>query len=389
MKTYTTILLIAAVCFLNSAYAQQPGIAINTNGNAPHSSAMLDVQSTNKGFLLPRMTQAQRIAISNPSEGLLVFDMDAKKLYQFQGGVWRFLIDNSYWAASNTRNWVYNGTDSVGIGTSAPTAKLHVNNGDLRVSNADLNIVNGDIVHNKAGATIQLQDAGVNKGFFQLSGDDLRFGTNSGNSTGNVILRMNGANRFQFTQSGRMSILADQNPTLYFNTGGIDKAFLQLQGESIRLDAPGNKVYIGDDLTVDDATNRIGIGTTTPEQKLHVTGNVKVNTGKVLNTDNINMMPVAYGFIQGSLLDVPVLRGTSNLTAYRAVDVDGDIEIRVKVAGTDLRHATIILTSDDSRVVMSARTSNPNQDGSVSIKMYNLTFDTYQYEDFQIVIYAP
>ncbi|HLP39360.1 hypothetical protein [Lacibacter sp.] len=206
MKTYTTILLIAAVCFLNSVYAQQTGVAINTNGNSPHSSAMLDVQSTNKGFLLPRMTQAQRISISNPAEGLLVFDTDAQRLFQYQDGIWRFLIDNSYWAKSATRKWVYNGTDSVGIGTAAPLAKLHVNNGDLRVSNADINVVNGDVVMNKAGGILQFQDASVNTGYLQISGDNLRLGTNVGNSTGNVIIRLNGTERVTVSPDGNVNL---------------------------------------------------------------------------------------------------------------------------------------------------------------------------------------
>ncbi len=42
--------------------------------DAPDPSAMLDVQSTSKGFLPPRMTTAERNAISNPATGLLIFN---------------------------------------------------------------------------------------------------------------------------------------------------------------------------------------------------------------------------------------------------------------------------------------------------------------------------
>ncbi|QEC44594.1 hypothetical protein [Pseudobacter ginsenosidimutans] len=387
MKLFSTLLCL--LCIGSTLYAQQPGVAINTSGLAPHSSAMLDIQSTSKGFLLPRMTQAQRMSINNPSNGLMVFDTDAQRLYQYQDDSWRSLIDNSYWAKSALRKWVYNGVDSIGIGIASPLARLHVNNGDLRVSNADINIVNGDIVHNKAGATIQLQDASVNKGFFQISGDDLRFGTNAGNSAGNVYVRMNGANRFQFAESGRMTILADQNPTLYFNTAGINKAYLQLQGENVKLDAPGNRVDIGDDFTVNDATNRIGIGTTSPEQKLHVTGNVKVNTGKILNADNVNMLPVAYGFVRGSQAGAPVLKGTPNLSASRTTGVNGNKEIRVLVSGVDLTNAIFQLTSVYSHSFISANTSVLNADGSVTVSIWSTILEEYSYSDFQIVIYVP
>ena len=66
----------------------QGGIAVNTTGNAPASSAMLDVQSTNKGMLLPRMTGIQRQAIALPANGLLVYDTDDHALYMYDGYNW-------------------------------------------------------------------------------------------------------------------------------------------------------------------------------------------------------------------------------------------------------------------------------------------------------------
>lgn len=57
--------------------------------NAPHTSAMLDVSSTSKGFLPPRMTAAQRSNIASPVEGLLVYQTDGDKgLYQYQSAQW-------------------------------------------------------------------------------------------------------------------------------------------------------------------------------------------------------------------------------------------------------------------------------------------------------------
>ena len=135
---YITILIVFS--FFSLSVLAQQGVAVNATGNPPAASAMLDVQSTTKGFLLPRMTQAQRLAISSPVNGLLVFDTDAQKLFQYQQGVWRYMIDNSYWAGSPTRRWVYNGSDSVGIGTASPSEKLHLSNGNLKVSNGDIKL---------------------------------------------------------------------------------------------------------------------------------------------------------------------------------------------------------------------------------------------------------
>jgi len=48
-------------------------VSINADNSAPNNSAMLDVKSTTKGMLIPRMTLDQRNAITSPTEGLMVF----------------------------------------------------------------------------------------------------------------------------------------------------------------------------------------------------------------------------------------------------------------------------------------------------------------------------
>lgn len=55
----------------------------------PHGSAMLEVKSTSKGFLPPRMNKCERLAIANPSAGLMVFDTDKGCLFYFDGLVWQ------------------------------------------------------------------------------------------------------------------------------------------------------------------------------------------------------------------------------------------------------------------------------------------------------------
>ena len=68
-------------------------IAINTDGSAAHSSAILDVSSTTKGMFVPRMARVQIEALANPANGLMVFDTDDGKFYIYitAKGVWREL----------------------------------------------------------------------------------------------------------------------------------------------------------------------------------------------------------------------------------------------------------------------------------------------------------
>ena len=65
MKNLRT-LLIAAILFAVAVVANAQSVGINSDGSAPNSSAMLDVSSTTKGFLAPRMTSAQRTVITSP-----------------------------------------------------------------------------------------------------------------------------------------------------------------------------------------------------------------------------------------------------------------------------------------------------------------------------------
>ncbi len=64
-----------------------------TSGQA---SSVLDVKSTSKGFLPPRMTQAQRTAITSPASGLVVFQTDSTDgLYYFKDGAWVIITNGA------------------------------------------------------------------------------------------------------------------------------------------------------------------------------------------------------------------------------------------------------------------------------------------------------
>ena len=61
-------------------------VAINTDASQPDGSAMLDIKSTARGLLIPRMTSTQRTAIATPADGLMVYDITTKSLWVYQGG---------------------------------------------------------------------------------------------------------------------------------------------------------------------------------------------------------------------------------------------------------------------------------------------------------------
>jgi hypothetical protein len=87
-----SLLFIALLMLYSKALIAQVGI--NTDNSTPNPSAMLDVQSTTKGMLIPRMTSALRAAIGSPVNGLMVYQTDGVSgVYYYNGSVWQRIGD--------------------------------------------------------------------------------------------------------------------------------------------------------------------------------------------------------------------------------------------------------------------------------------------------------
>lgn len=68
------IILTTAAIIITTNLGFSQGTAINANGANPDNSALLDLSSTTQGFAMPRMTTAQRNAISSPVHALQIFN---------------------------------------------------------------------------------------------------------------------------------------------------------------------------------------------------------------------------------------------------------------------------------------------------------------------------
>jgi len=66
--------LLFPIAFLAFSYTALAQVGIGTI--TPDASSILDLTSTSKGLLAPRMTSAQRTAIASPATGLLVYQTD-------------------------------------------------------------------------------------------------------------------------------------------------------------------------------------------------------------------------------------------------------------------------------------------------------------------------
>jgi len=81
MKKIKLFLLAIAI---TASYSLSAQVAVTNDGSSADGSAMLDVKSTDKGFLPPRMTQVQIEAIVDPANGLMVYNTDDCKYYVYR-----------------------------------------------------------------------------------------------------------------------------------------------------------------------------------------------------------------------------------------------------------------------------------------------------------------
>lgn len=83
------LLLFAIICIVSNNLTAQ--VSVNTDGSGPDGSAMLEVKSSDKGMLIPRMTAAEIAGIANQANGLIAYNTDDSRFYFYDGsaGEWK------------------------------------------------------------------------------------------------------------------------------------------------------------------------------------------------------------------------------------------------------------------------------------------------------------
>jgi hypothetical protein len=174
-----------------------------------------------------------------------------------------------------------------GINIPIANEKLHVGGNGLFTGNisADGNVnSNSTMSINDPSGTLYLKNASVDKGFFQLSGENVRIGTVSANNTGDFIIRTNGADQVSVDESGNTTtkrLVVNQNleaikingddPAINFFESNIQKGYLWMINNDMNI---GTSNITG---RINMATSQVTIGTSiaTPSTyKLGVGGRI-------------------------------------------------------------------------------------------------------------------
>jgi hypothetical protein len=295
-------------------YAQNVGIGTNT----PNESAKLDVVSSNKGLLIPRMTTSARLSITNPAKGLMVYDSTAKQFYYHDGNGWQFILPSgsnpSGWGSSNDANGdaLYKATYPdvinrlVFINSPVISSGGYVGvfrGGGLNISNPG-NAIKADYV-TLDGQGIQAmfrdnnninpyEDEYPNNLLLNKNGGNVGIGTTTPTHARLEINGNVGAAVAMFGSDKHGVTISADNPEIgfnYFYNGGT-KAIKPGYASYMGMDRTNGSIYIGNFNgnqsssafgPISDAQFRIyilqngnvGIGTTNPTYKLSVNGNIR------------------------------------------------------------------------------------------------------------------
>lgn len=335
-KYYALFLALISISVLKG---QSQNVGVGTT--QPDQSAVLDIQSKDKGLLIPRMTLNQRNAVINPADGLMIYQTgDESGFYYFNGtsNVWTALTDKEARSiAADPNDWSFSGNAAPNgsfVGTTNSTSLEFLSNnryaghlnyyrtfyGDYagfsnRIANDNTGIGSNVLREAPIDPTNGNHNTGV--GAFALRN----------NTDGNQNTAVGSRSMFQNTTGSQN--MAIGYFALYDNTTGNDNMAI---GRSALQKATGNgNVAIGAYALGNNVngTGNIAIG--------RFAGRNETGSGKLYISNSNTATPLMYGDFSAKFIsigDVPVAKRDAIASAgdYGLLVKGGILTEKVKVA---------------------------------------------------------
>ncbi|SFD78906.1 hypothetical protein SAMN05518672_103223 [Chitinophaga sp. CF118] len=317
MKTKSTFLLVVFIAVSTVTFAQTVIVTDDAAYTTGAASSVLDVKSTTKGFLAPRMTQAQRIAVTSPAEGLLVYQTDNTKGFYY--------YTNSAWisVATSGSPWSLTGNTSTNSGTNflgtsdLISLRLRTNNVErmvvdslgrvgIGVTNPASPLVLKDTLEiRRVGTLSEIIFSNSAAGTFRIEGD-----------AGDMFLQGGGGKSLQIGSFHTTILAGDRQSAIFpsfltgpdlLNTGVLVPSQrdvsvpLAIQAKSATQTANLTEWRNSSQtaMSVVDENGYFGIGTAIPSSLLHIIGTNPVTlVGVQLGTSTDSLLTIASGLVK-------------------------------------------------------------------------------------------
>lgn len=307
MTIIRTSLAVATFFLLsNQNLSAQTDVKIGTNPGNKTASAVLELESTTKGFLLPRMTAVQMNAISSPANGLAVYNTDIQCTFLYRGSTWVSLCDSATNGLTKSGSVISLGGALTGATTITATAVNTLAISGLQGGAATDSIMTLD------GTTGILKrrtvsDVLAGSGNVWLVGGNTLSGTGTvgSNSNHDFGIETNGTTRLTFSSAGAITQTGTGQVTLTGNvdaTNGLDVTNAELTANA------------GSTLTGTTNVNATGSGATN-------IGNASSAT-TVLGATTINTSGTAATSI-GNASSTVTVAGTTSVTGATTINTSG------------------------------------------------------------------
>ncbi len=286
-KNIQSLVLVLAISF--AGYAQ---VGIGTT--SPDASAALDITATDKGFLMPRMTTAQRTSIASPAMGLQVYDTETKSVWTNDGTIWAETTGGGKFVDGISPDIAYyDGKVRIGTNTSGP----HKLNVESRKSTDDANRgISTNAVFEGTGtskSTFGLTSTASNANTGTISfaiGARSTVANGNKDATGGTVTQGFGS-WGEIENFGNMGFVSAAVGSITNNGTITDAVGLYLQHLGTGTTTNGYALYIsntfnkgtGDNFAIYSQTvadsyfaGNIGVGVEAPQQKVHISGAMRL-----------------------------------------------------------------------------------------------------------------
>lgn len=309
----TKYIRIAFLCCVLGMRTYAQSVSISSNAAVPDASSMLDISSTTKGLLIPRMTEAQRTSITNPALGLMVYQTDAGTY-----GIGYYIN-----GASGSHNWTRVVTSTSGkawdlLGNTGSTAGTH-------------------FIGTTDAVDFVLKTSGTERLRVSSSGS-----VGIGSAAPESLLEVQGAE----ATDAIITLDADDGDD------NADTWFLKSQASDNDLTILNHTSEL---VRVTDAGS-VGVGTSTPQNKLDVEGGAVIGT----NYSGARSAPTDGLLVEGTM-------GLGTISPQNKLDVEGSVAIGATYSGTSAAPTNGLIVEGAMSVGKTANTAKVDINGDLAM----------------------